>query len=112
MNTYLADDEEYSPTVPGQYTWPLANATGYYKAIYAGPLPPLKCDSSVPSGTQYQGCFVDARDDRLLDTDKLVLMEQGPDGMTGEVRVLGFLDDAGWVSRVFLVFGCAGVLSW
>eukprot|EP00904_Undaria_pinnatifida_P008999 jgi/Undpi1/5229/HiC_scaffold_2.g00511.m1 len=46
---------------------------------------PDECDSSIPSGAQYQGCFVDDRGDRLLDTDKLVLMEQGPDGMTGEI---------------------------
>ena len=86
VNTYLADEEEYSPTVPGTYTWPLATSTGYYSTMYAGPLPPIECDDSVPSGTELVGCFTDSRNDRLINSDSYVLLEMGDDGMTPEVR--------------------------
>ena len=85
VNTDLANDEDYSPTVNGQYTWPLEGETGYYKTLYAGPLPPLECSSSVPPQTQLAGCFSDNSRNRLLDSDSLVLGEIGRDGMTGEV---------------------------
>ena len=82
VNTELQDDEAYSPTIPGVYTWPIEGETGYYSVLYAGPLPPLECSSSVPSGTEYEGCFVDSSSSRLFDSDSVVLAEQGPDGMT------------------------------
>ena len=95
MNTNLVDDEAYSPTVPGTYTWPLEGETGYYKTLYAGPLPPLLCASSVASGTEYVGCFEDSSNDRLLDSDSLTLEEMGPDGMSNQVLM--------WCSSVLLV---------
>lgn len=89
VNTNLADVEEYSPTVNGQYTWPLQGETGYYKTLYAGPLPPLECSSSVPSRTELVGCFADDSRNRLFDSDALVLGEVGRDGMTGKVSSPG-----------------------
>lgn len=86
MDTDLASDEAYSPTVPGEYTWPLQGVTGYYSTIIAGALPPLDCASSVPAGTALLGCFADSSADRLLDSDLLVRAKQGPGGMTAKVK--------------------------
>ena len=85
VNTNLADDEAYSPTVPGVYTWPLEGETGYYKTLHAGPLPPLECSSNAPFGTVFAGCFQDSSNNRLLDSDSMTLEEMGPDGMTNQV---------------------------
>lgn len=85
VNTYLADDEAYSPTVPGKYTWPLPREIGYYSVLYAGPLPPIQCDSSTPAGTTYKGCYKDSKGDRLFDSEAYVLAEMGRDGMTLQV---------------------------
>lgn len=86
MNTELNDDEAYSPTTQGVYTWPIEGETGYYAVLYAGPLPPLQCSSSVPPGTRYEGCFVDSSSSRLFNSPYLELPEQGPNGMTTQVR--------------------------
>ncbi|CAM9274851.1 unnamed protein product [Laminaria digitata] len=85
VNTDFKDIEEYSPTVNGQYTWPLEGETGYYKTLYAGPLPPLECSSSAPSRTAVVGCFADSSRNRLLDSEPLVLGEMGRDGMSPQV---------------------------
>lgn len=91
VNTDLASDEDYSPTVPGEYTWPLEGDTGYYSTIIAGPIPPLDCGTSAPAGTTLVGCFADSGEDRLLNLDTLVRAEYGPSGMTAKVtpEVLG-----------------------
>lgn len=78
-------DERYSPTQPGFYTWPLKEETGYYKTLYAGPLPPLECSSSVPSGTTYKGCFADSSSARLFKSDSIKRPDQGTGGMTTQV---------------------------
>lgn len=85
VNTNLADDEAYSPTVPGTYTWPLVGETGYYKTLYAGPLPPLECSPTAPPGTESAGCFEDSSNNRLLDSDSMTLEEMGPSGMTNQI---------------------------
>ena len=84
--SHLAEDPEYAPTEPGEYTWPLEGATGYYKTFYAGPLPPTVCENSLPSGTELVGCFEDSEDDRLLGSDTYVLSVLGEDGMTAQVN--------------------------
>lgn len=86
MNTDLASDEDYSPTVPGEYTWPLQGVTGYYSTILAGALPPLDCASGVPAGTALVGCFADSSADRLFNSDVLVRARRGPGGMTAKVK--------------------------
>lgn len=83
--SHLAEDPEYAPNEPGEYTWPLEDAKGYYKTFYAGPLPPLECENSLPSGTELVGCFEDSDDDRLLGSDTYVLSVLGEDGMTAQV---------------------------
>eukprot|EP00904_Undaria_pinnatifida_P009184 jgi/Undpi1/5396/HiC_scaffold_2.g00677.m1 len=83
--SHLAEDPEYAPTEPGEYTWPLEGATGYYKTFYAGPLPPTVCENSLPSGTELVGCFEDSEDDRLLGSDTYVLSVLGEDGMTAQI---------------------------
>eukprot|EP00904_Undaria_pinnatifida_P009040 jgi/Undpi1/5266/HiC_scaffold_2.g00547.m1 len=85
VNTGLSSNEDYSPTVPGEYTWPLEGTTGYYGAIIAGPSPPLECVSGVPAGTTLVGCFNDSIADRLLGSAELVLNTRGPGGMTAQV---------------------------
>lgn len=95
-NTELASDEYYSPTVPGEYTWPLEEATGYYGTFFSGPLPPLQCPSNVPSGTELVGCFTDSSLTPLISPDTLVLSEVGPGGMTAQVNKY-FTDGGGTV---------------
>ena len=85
VNTELASDEEYSPTVPGEYTWPFEGATDYYSALIAGPLPPYDCASSAPAGTELVGCFTDSASDRLLNSNAFALNKRGPGGMTAQV---------------------------
>lgn len=110
MNTDLSSDGDYSPTVPGEYTWPLGGTTGYYGTFIAGPLPPLDCSSSVPAGTDLVGCFVDSSTDRLLNSDALVRSKRGPGGMTAQVGTLSEM--SGVDSLVLLSEGCIwGVIS-
>lgn len=87
VNTDLANDQEYSPTVPGEYTWPLEGTTGYYGVIFAGALPPLDCTyyNSVPDGIVLVGCFSDSSKNRLLSSSALVQSTRGPGGMTAQV---------------------------
>lgn len=85
MNSDLFSDSDYSPTVPGQYTWPLEDTIGYYGTFLAGPLPPLACASSVPSGTKLVGCSTDSILNRLLNSDALGLDAVGSGGMTAQV---------------------------
>ena len=84
VNTALASNEDYSPTAPGHYTWPLEDAVGFYGTIIAGA---LGCASSVPTGTELVGCFNDSHTNRLLNADALVLQKKGPDGMTPQVII-------------------------
>lgn len=81
----VSDEYRLSPREPGEYTWPLHGATGYYSTIFAGPLPPLECQSTVPDGYFVVGCFADSKKDRLLNTEFLEVITRGPDGMTAKV---------------------------
>ena len=95
VNTDLADDYDYSPTVPGNYTWPLEGATGCYRTIIAGPLPPIQCQLGDPAGTELVGCFADSSSNRLFNSDSLVLNQRGPDGMTAPVTIDVFTSGVG-----------------
>lgn len=79
------DKDRISPTVPGQYTWPIEGAMGYYGDIIAGPLPPLDCEPPVSARHVLLGCFADSKLNRLLNTDALELIARGPGGMTEKV---------------------------
>lgn len=103
VNTGLSSNEDYSPTVPGEYTWPLEGTTGYYGAIIAGPSPPLECVSGVPAGTTLVGCFNDSIADRLLGSAELVLNTRGPGGMTAQVIYV--ISGVGEKSRLHLYRG-------
>lgn len=84
-DTDLSYDEDYCPKAPGVYTWPIKGETGYYKDLYAGPLPPVKCENKTPPDTEYVGCYSDSPSMRLFHEGKRV-MKKGRDGMTNEVR--------------------------
>lgn len=82
----VANDEAYSPTIPGNYTWPLESAAGYYRTFYAGLLPPVACESALPAGTELVGCFNnDSSSEPLLNSGYYVLSELGSDGMSPQV---------------------------
>lgn len=86
VSTAFADIEEYSPTVPGVYTWPFSGAQGFYSSLYAGPLPPIQCSSSVPSGTVYKGCYADSSTGRTFKQDSIDLdTRESSTGMTPQV---------------------------
>lgn len=102
LNTSLADDERYSPSSPGVYTWPLHGEKGFYRTLQAGPLPPIKCeDTSHVAGLEHQGCFADDTLSELPHDNKMMMMmiqremvlPKGPMGMTVEVS-----------SRVMIMF--------
>ena len=91
MNGDLLSDATYSPTEPGEYTWPLEDTTGYYSSFLDGPLPPIACTSSAPSGTKLLGCFTDSPSNRLLHSATLILADIGSGGMTVQVmRICAF----------------------
>ena len=73
VNTDLASNEDYSPRVPGKYTWPFEGATDYNSTIVAGPLPPAECADSAPAGTALIGCYTDSSTHRLLNSDSRAL---------------------------------------
>lgn len=89
----LADDEDYSPKAPGIYAWPIKGERGYYKSLYAGPLPPVECEDTVPRDTEYVGCYSDSPSRRMFREDETV-MEKGRDGMTVEVGIGKDIQDA------------------
>lgn len=90
VNTDLADDIRYSPKVPGTYTWPRSDAVGYYKNIYAGPLPIFECDTSTPSGTvKLDECYITRLPpNEVFTQDYLELPVQGENGMSPQVSAL------------------------
>lgn len=82
VSTDLKDDERYSPTIQGVYTWPLPEETGFYRSLYAGPLTPTECFDKAPHGTVYRGCYAGG----IFKHGEYRSPEKGPDGMTPEVR--------------------------
>lgn len=88
VNTDLAQDEDYSPTYTGYYKWPLVGATGYYKTLYSGPLPPDECyfRRSIPAGTEYTGCYENPTGSPLFGHKVGERKVQGPHGMTIQVK--------------------------
>lgn len=107
------DEYRISPRVPGEYTWPVERAMGYYGRIIAGPLPPLECGSTIPTRNTLVGCFADSKTDRLLNSDTLVVIPRGPGGMTAKVmpilsdRVNGVDTKWGYIMR-----GSYGGVAW
>ena len=43
------------------------------------------CESSLPAGAEFVGCFEDSSAAPLLNSDCYVLSDLGEDGMTGQV---------------------------
>lgn len=86
VNTYLKSDVDYSPVSPGNYKWPLDSATGFYKNIYAGPLPPLECEDPIPEGYVLVGCYEDSSKNRLFSKGPITYVEKGDNGLTPSVR--------------------------
>lgn len=83
VSTDLKDDERYSPTIQGVYTWPLQGETGFYRTLFAGgPLAPAECFDKAPYGTVYKGCYAGG----IFHHGWYRSPEKGPDGMTPEVR--------------------------
>lgn len=84
--TELASREEFSPRHPGTYVWPMPEAEGFYSVLQAGPMPPVECESTLPSDVEYVGCFEDHALDLASVSETLELSKEDQ-GMTVEVSL-------------------------